>query len=1037
MKYRIKLSNSRVIGPFNLDEIIRLINNKKVSYSDYVQVFPEGVWERIDTIDIILEGIKNQPEQLNEDETYIINLKKSAAPDDQFTDSIIEPTLPADDIPAPAPIIETTRRTPTLQTTIVNENVNESEARYEKTKINPEYQRYLKKIKVEKEKKEKEKARLENQKDDIEIEEIKPDFENDSTEMISLSELKGDLISAIDTEEELEEDLVYRAKEKQKLHDAKKDKLILEDEREENDDDEPDNSLRKKIIVALIVIGAVFLFLDDSDISEKRPTDSMELKPPDISFPIRYEQPNPERAKDLYKKGLLRLSDPTYTAKLEAIKFFFDSTKEEFEENPAMAQLIFNYSDVLENSDEYIEDSNTIFKLTQIFNNMIFKDPSFATAIGYFYYKVDKFQASLRIFDKYLTLNPKKVSAELFCVRLLVLMRTASLETAKKMALRLEQEKNKSMFVLRTLVEFYKFVQNPKRLVALIEEGEKLFPTTIYFKLEMGGVYAEQGKMDLLEKKLIEIQQIGVEGSKTYYARFLTLKGFFFAAKSETIKAATYFKQSLALADSIDLIEKLSLLDGAEDKEVDLLIQNSKAKKYMRKSNEYLNERDITSALKMALNASTASPEMIEPKLNLAKLQIKRGYIQDAIDSLEELYNKRGLTKFIKAHVLYDLIDAYIHAFKFEKVNELIAIAVNTTGSNSFKFFKAKAAYFLAKGQYNVAAKWLQQAINANPIDDNNVYDLAKLYIKYHKYQPAKNILKRAMDLDPANVLYKVSFAKIIYEVENADAAIAYLYNVLEDFPDDPILLGAIGIYYYKSGQIKNYQQVKKKLMELPKKDRSLYEFLIESARLDDDKDKVVNYSESLLDIDPGDLETRMNLAELYIGLQKYKNAKFHLEEVEKRLATYPRLNYLYAKLYYLIDDFDKAKPLAEKEIKENPSVVDGYILLGDIYIKKKDLMAARAEYIKAIQIDRKNINAILGIAFVAASNNQYDMAIDQYKKAIEIDLNYSLPYKLLGDLYRKVGRGQDAIIEYKKYLELEPNSEHKNKIETYIRLIE
>jgi tetratricopeptide (TPR) repeat protein len=123
--------------------------------------------------------------------------------------------------------------------------------------------------------------------------------------------------------------------------------------------------------------------------------------------------------------------------------------------------------------------------------------------------------------------------------------------------------------------------------------------------------------------------------------------------------------------------------------------------------------------------------------------------------------------------------------------------------------------------------------------------------------------------------------------------------------------------------------------------------------------------------------------------------------------------------------------------MKENPNVVDGPLLLGEIYKNKKELIKSKKYYLRAAQIDGKNVDAILGLAFIAFSRDQYDMALDQYQKAVEYDSNRAEIYRLLGDTYRKIGQGQIAIKNYKQFLELSPTSSYKRKIETYIRTME
>ena len=245
--------------------------------------------------------------------------------------------------------------------------------------------------------------------------------------------------------------------------------------------------------------------------------------------------------------------------------------------------------------------------------------------------------------------------------------------------------------------------------------------------------------------------------------------------------------------------------------------------------------------------------------------------------------------------------------------------------------------------------------------------------------------------------------------------------------------MSSIGIYFYRSGQIKKYEDVKKKLLSLPEKESSLFNFLIESAKLDEDYDAVIKYCIKLIELDPSDLATRLYLAQLYIEKEEYKKALKELKNINSSLDSYPKLQYFFSKLYLLTGDMDQAITLAQKEVQENPSLIDGYLLLGDIHKQKKELGKAQKYFFKANQIDPTSVDAQLGLAYVAFMNDQYDMALDYYKKASERDPNRPEIYKLLGDAYRKLGQSQLAIKNYKHFLELSPRSKYKTKIQTYI----
>ena len=77
------------------------------------------------------------------------------------------------------------------------------------------------------------------------------------------------------------------------------------------------------------------------------------------------------------------------------------------------------------------------------------------------------------------------------------------------------------------------------------------------------------------------------------------------------------------------------------------------------------------------------------------------------------------------------------------------------------------------------------------------------------KYPNARINLAKAIELDPLNIDYKVVWAKILYELESSDTAIGYLRDLLKEHPDNPKILADIAIYYYKSGQINDFENQK------------------------------------------------------------------------------------------------------------------------------------------------------------------------------------------------------------------------------------
>jgi tetratricopeptide (TPR) repeat protein len=73
-------------------------------------------------------------------------------------------------------------------------------------------------------------------------------------------------------------------------------------------------------------------------------------------------------------------------------------------------------------------------------------------------------------------------------------------------------------------------------------------------------------------------------------------------------------------------------------------------------------------------------------------------------------------------------------------------------------------------------------------------------------------------------------------------------------------------------------------------------------------------------------------------------------------------------------------------------------------------------------------------------STKKFNNAIDAYKKAIEMDPKYGQPYGNLGFIYYRLGKYEDAILLYKKSIDLLDTPEDKaaswNRLgDTYRRL--
>lgn len=99
----------------------------------------------------------------------------------------------------------------------------------------------------------------------------------------------------------------------------------------------------------------------------------------------------------------------------------------------------------------------------------------------------------------------------------------------------------------------------------------------------------------------------------------------------------------------------------------------------------------------------------------------------------------------------------------------------------------------------------------------------------------------------------------------------------------------------------------------------------------------------------------------------------------------------------------------------------NAYINRGDDYFKKEQYDLAIADYTKAIEIDPKDASAYTNRGNNYIKNGEYDLAIADYTKAIEIGPKNAIAYRNWGIAYGQKGEHIRALAEFIKANEIDP----------------
>lgn len=1053
-KYRIRLPNGRVIGPFDKKQLFELKGNGHITGKEEAQVYPSGNWGPLSNLDIYDELMDENRTIIrgeNEDKTFVVDLESLRR---KKTEMEIEELSEA---PAPAPeshVTETIRMTPSeldipapTKTQVRGDSLDieldshdSSEDVGEKTQINPQAQAELRALREKERKEEEEKLRAEEEKRRKEEERLQRALEeekkqlpevssNDSTQMFSLDRLKTDLLEkATDEEEEFEKGLA--------LHNAE---LALEyDGDDEEDEDEPlseeDQKKAKKkkifIIGAALLLAYALLFPGDD---EKKPPPFKHI-PTEVVFPIPFDVADPAASKVLFTKGAKIFGQGTYPALVQSGKEFKTSYENDVENLDALNMMVRSYGEELQFSKKKLTDAVTLFNIVQSKRPFLMKNPNGVIGINRFYLSIDKAEAAVDVISKYLKLQPKNLTQELFAAYLDSLIKAGRIVTAREFFTALEKAPNKNQYSYAALINYHRLNQENEKAMEYVTEANKKFPLLVQFYLLKAEMLIQEKKYPEAAALLQDAQKLQLEYNDHYRAKFLELTGVIAAVKGQVKVATQMFQGSLAIEESSSLRMKLGELKSAEGmKDASSLIAQSQAYKLLVEAQDFYNKKSFELALVSAAKATDASPGHIPAEIFLSKVQLRLGLAKQALKTLEDLIQL--YPNDLSVNVA--LIQTYIDTYKFNEARRRLAIISGTDMKETWEYASLNAQLGIKMNDFLRAITWLKTSINLNPLNDHDIYLLAELLLKKSNFEQARVLLNKAIELDPVNPDYRILYARMIYETQDDQAAIGYLLEQLEEFGESPKLMAEIAIFFFRSGRVKDFQDYKAKLAKLPTKDKSLYEFLIKAALLDERYTDVPELVEELLKIEPGDLENMMVAGKVLFESGKLVEAAHWFKRVKDKLPSYPQVQYYTARIKFLSGDIEGAFTEVNEDLKDNGETDDSLVFLGRIYEEKGDLIAAENTYKKAQKINPRSYDALVGLADLSTKRNNFDLALDLYKRAQTQRSDEPIIHKKIGDVYRLLGQGALAIEAYKLYLDMNPEARDKNQIESYIRLMQ
>jgi tetratricopeptide (TPR) repeat protein len=117
----------------------------------------------------------------------------------------------------------------------------------------------------------------------------------------------------------------------------------------------------------------------------------------------------------------------------------------------------------------------------------------------------------------------------------------------------------------------------------------------------------------------------------------------------------------------------------------------------------------------------------------------------------------------------------------------------------------------------------------------------------------------------------------------------------------------------------------------------------------------------------------------------------------------------------------------------ETPETARTYVTSGNAYLDKKEYDRAIQDYDRAIQLDPAYAAAYYNRGVAYLDKKEYDRAIQDYDRAIQLDPAFAVAYYNRGNAYKQQGKREQAITDFEKFLELSNDSYWREQAQNHL----
>jgi len=275
-----------------------------------------------------------------------------------------------------------------------------------------------------------------------------------------------------------------------------------------------------------------------------------------------------------------------------------------------------------------------------------------------------------------------------------------------------------------------------------------------------------------------------------------------------------------------------------------------------------------------------------------------------------------------------------------------------------------------------VLVTWL----GIRPVESNVLVRQAEREARWHRFQTAAELADEGLKLNPYSTLGYYISAYAWGSLGDHGRSLRANERALELLPGNASVYYNLGVNYKELGRLEEARNSFKRAIALMptamRHHAAMAEVLLQMHRYDE----ALTYAKEAVQLEPRNADVRLLLADVEARRGDLKATGAQMEKASQLAPSKVSVLRQLADFYFRSRNYNRVADVCSRWLRVDPSAFPAYMLLGASRYNQKDYAAARAAFLKAVELNPDDHGARLRLAYACIHVKDSAQAYQQLK---------------------------------------------------------